>query len=221
MTKLISVIIPVKNGSNYVKEAIDSVFSQGVDLEVIVVDDGSTDNTARIARDAGCLVISHPACKGQVAAKNTGLGIAKGEYVMFLDHDDVLRPGALKELYEAIESDPSVSAVEAKVQDYLSPEISSMPGVLVRPDPYFGLFTGAILIRRSAFDVIGKFSENINTGEIFEWASKMDQNHLIIKKIDLVSTDRRIHLTNYGRTDKNKEMRDYAAVLRAMLRSRK
>ena len=71
MKKLISVIIPVKNGSNYLREAIDSLKKQDVPFQIIVVDDGSTDDTAAIASSCGCEVVSHPFCKGQVAAKNT------------------------------------------------------------------------------------------------------------------------------------------------------
>lgn len=96
MKKLISVIIPVKNGSNYLREALKSLQAQGYPaLRIIVVDDGSTDDTAAIASSYGCKVLSHTVCKGQVAAKNTGLAAAEGEYVIFMDHDDVMRPGAL------------------------------------------------------------------------------------------------------------------------------
>ena len=59
MSKLVSVIIPVKNGSNYIREALDSIVSQGMDIEIIVVDDASTDDTARIAGEYGCKVLSH------------------------------------------------------------------------------------------------------------------------------------------------------------------
>ena len=215
---LISVIIPVKNGANYLREAIDSLVRQGVDLEIIVVDDGSTDDTVTIASSYGCKVISHPVCKGQVAAKNTGLGAAKGEYVMFMDHDDVMREGVLKAMLAAFEADPSASAVQAMVKDFLSPEIKELPGTVVRPDSYYGLFTGAILIRKSVFDEIGLFSESRKTGEIIEWSTKMEAAGLRISKIDLVATDRRIHSTNFGRTDKDREFKDYASILRERLK---
>lgn len=214
---MISVIIPVKNGSNYLREAIESVQRQGVPVEIIVVDDGSTDNTVEIASGLGCKVISHPVSKGQVAAKNTGLKAAEGEYVLFLDHDDVIREGALASMYEMIEADPAVSAVQSMVKDFLSPEIASMPGTTIRPEPYYGLFTGAILIRKSVFDEIGPFSEDRRTGEIIEWQSRMDKCGFLIKKTGIVSTDRRIHNTNFGKTNKGDEYKDYASVLRQRL----
>jgi len=218
LKKLISVIIPVKNGSNYLREAIDSLKKQDVPVQIIVVDDGSTDDTAAIASSSGCEVVSHPFCKGQVAAKNTGLAVASGEFVMFMDHDDVMRPGTLKTLADELESDTSVSAVQAMVKDFLSPEIKSMPGTIVKPDPFFGLFTGAILIRREVFDTVGPFSETRRTGEIIEWMTKMEGAGLKIKKLDFIATDRRIHNTNFGKTARGEEFKDYASILRERLK---
>ena len=219
MKKLISVIIPVKNGSNYLREALESLQAQGYPaLRIIVVDDGSTDDTAAISSSYGCKVLSHTVCKGQVAAKNTGLAAAEGDYVIFMDHDDVMRPGALKVLCDSLEKDPSVCAAQAMVKDFISPEISQLPGTVVRPEPYYGLFTGAILIRKSVFDTIGPFSESRNTGEIIEWSTKMAANGFAIKKLDFVSTDRRIHNTNFGRTNRENEFKDYASILRERLK---
>ena len=65
---LISVIIPVKNGTNYLGEALASLRRQNLNMEIIVVDDGSTDATADLAREAGCVVLQHPVSRGQVAA---------------------------------------------------------------------------------------------------------------------------------------------------------
>jgi glycosyltransferase involved in cell wall biosynthesis len=216
---LVSVIIPVKNGTNYLGEALTSLRRQGLNLEIIVVDDGSTDGTAVLAREAGCVVLQHPVSKGQVAAKNTGVAAAKGNYILFLDHDDKVRDGALRAMLEALQADPGAWAVQAMVKDFRSPEIPDLPGILVRPEPFYGLFTGAILIRREVFDRIGPFSENVRAGEIIEWFSRMEAQGMMVKKMDLVSTDRRIHQTNFGRTDKTEEMKNYAAVLRERLKA--
>ena len=216
---LISVIIPVKNGTNYLGEALESLRRQELNLEIIVVDDGSTDSTAELARKAGCVVIQHPVSRGQVAAKNTGINAATGEFILFLDHDDRVRDGALKTMLEALQAAPEASAVQAMVKDFRSPEIPDLPGILVRPEPFYGLFTGAILIRREVFDQIGPFSENVHTGEIIEWFSRVEATGGKVIKLDLVSTDRRIHQTNFGRTDKLEEMKNYAAILRERLKT--
>lgn len=218
---LISVIIPVKNGTNYLAEALESLRRQNLNLEIIVVDDGSTDATAELARKAGCVVLQHPVSRGQVAAKNTGIAAAKGDFILFLDHDDRVRDGALQIMLEALQAAPEASAVQAMVKDFRSPEIPDLPGILVRPEPFYGLFTGAILIRREVFDKIGPFSENVHTGEIIEWFSRVEAIGGKVTKLDLISTDRRIHQTNFGRTDRAEEMKNYAAILRERLKALK
>ena len=217
----ISVIIPVRNGSNYLKEALESIAAQGLDTETIVVDDGSVDNTAEIAAVFGARVLRHPESRGQVVAKNTGLAAATGDCVLFLDHDDRIREGALRTMGEALQAHPEAAAVQAKVKDFLSPEIDRMDGTVIRPDAYYGLFTGAILIRREAFAKTGPFPENIHDGEIIYWHTRMEQCGLAILKLDLVSTDRRIHNTNFGKTNKEKEYKDFATILRARLKGKK
>lgn len=223
MNKLISVIIPVKNGSNYIKDAIQGILSQNMNAEIIVVDDCSEDNTIEIAQNLGCRILRHQTPKGQVAGKNTGLREAKGEYILFHDHDDVMEKGALKRLYDEITADSSVFAVMAKVQDWYSPDLSGEEKIKtpIKQEPYFGLFTGAILIKKEVFDKIGLFNEAVHTGEIIEWQSKMEMNDLKIKKVDFVSTKRRVHSTNFGKTHQKTEFKNYAAILREKLKNRK
>ena len=216
MTPLISVIMPVRNGSNYIREALESLLAQDCRLQILVVDDGSEDNTAAIACEYGCTVLSHGTSQGPVAAKNTGLQAASGEYVLFLDHDDVMRQGALKALCATLEEDPDASAVQAKVQDFKSPDCHDT-NVLIRTEPYYGLFTGAMLIQRQVFDIIGPFPTAQTAGEIIDWSFRMQENGLTIKKTDLVSTDRRVHGSNFGRTRRGEEFKDFAAILRARL----
>ena len=93
MTKpnLISCIVPVFNGERYLAEALDSILAQTWrPLEVIVVDDGSTDGTAHIAAGYGAEVsYIHQANAGPAAARNRGLDAARGEFIAFLDADDL------------------------------------------------------------------------------------------------------------------------------------
>ena len=218
MNDLISIIIPVKNGANYIKEALDGIKKQNIRIEIIVVDDCSTDNTVEIAESYGCKIIKHETSKGQVAGKNSGLKVANGKYILFHDHDDIMQEGALQRLYEEFE--PNIMAVEAKVQDWYSPDLSEEDKIktLIKQDAYWGLFTGAILIKKEVFDTIGFFNESIHAGEIIEWQSKMDSNGFRVKKIDFISTMRRVHATNFGKTNQKTEFKNYAAILRAKLK---
>ena len=160
--------MPVKNGENYIKEALEGIKKQNMNLEIIVVDDGSDDNTAEIAKEFGCIIVKHEKSKGQVVAKNTALKIAKGEYIMFHDHDDIMEEATLQKLYDAIMQNKDISMVMAKVKDFISPD-SKDKNTLIKKDAYWGLFTGAALIKKEVFDKIGLFDEDIQAGEIISF----------------------------------------------------
>src|SRR5688572_32861418 len=93
---MISVVIPCYNQAHFLGDAIGSVQAQTVaDVDIIVVDDGSTDDSAEVARRLGARVVSQPN-QGQGAARNHGLRYATGEYLVFLDSDDRLLPHAFE-----------------------------------------------------------------------------------------------------------------------------
>lgn len=214
---LISVIIPVKNGGIYLREALEGIQQQKLNTEIIVVDDASTDDTIEIATNFGCIVIKHEKSLGPVIAKNTALKVARGNYILFHDGDDFMNNGVLAKMYDELHKDKSLSAVMAKVKDFISPDTKENNTAQIKPEAYWGLFTGAILMKKEVFNEIGLFDESVTAGEIIDWQMKMKEKNLKIKKLDLISTNRRIHNTNFGRTSQNKEFKDYASLLRAKL----
>lgn len=217
MNKLISIIIPIYNGARYIAETIQGIQFQNVNVEIIVIDDVSPDKSAQIAKAMGCTVIHHEKNTGQVIGKNTGIRHAKGEYIVFNDQDDIMREGALKTLYDAIESSPEASAVMAKSLDFISPDAKNQK--LGRKEPVWGMYSGATIFKKSMFDIIGLFDEDVrlNTGETIIVQNKMKEHNLIMEKIDFIATNRRIHDNNFGVTNQSKEYKDYATVLRAKL----
>ena len=107
----ISIIVPVYNVEKYISENINSILSQAcVDLELILVDDGSTDSSGNIcdayAKKDSRIKVIHQKNSGVSAARNTGIEIASGKYIVFIDSDDYLKPDYLSELYKAIISNP-------------------------------------------------------------------------------------------------------------------
>ena len=110
----VSVIIPLYNTEKYIEETIDSVLNQTLeDFEIIVVDDCSTDNSYEITKkiatkDQRIMVLKNEINKGRAGTVNVGLEIAKGEYVTFLDADDLFCNNRLKEQINFLEENPSV-----------------------------------------------------------------------------------------------------------------
>ncbi len=184
-----------------------------------MVDDCSSDDTVAIAESLGAWVIRHAHNMGQVIGKNTGVRAARGEFIVFNDQDDVMRPGTLSRLLTELDADPTAAAVMGKSLDFLSPD-ATIPVGRARTEPVWGMFSGATMFRKSTFDVIGLFDESVklNTGETMIIQKKMQEHGLTMKKIDFVAVDRRIHDNNFGITNPAKEYQDYATVSRQRLR---
>lgn len=107
MYNLISVIIPVYNVELYIRECLDSVLTQSCsDLQVILIDDGSTDNSGAICDEYASkdprVVVIHQKNGGAAAAKNAGLRVATGKYLSFVDSDDYLEPGAYEHMLQLL-----------------------------------------------------------------------------------------------------------------------
>jgi glycosyltransferase involved in cell wall biosynthesis len=100
---LVSVIIPVYNGEQYVKPCLDMMMSQSYkNLEIIVVNDGSADNSAVMTEGYQVKLINHEKNRGLSAARNTGIDAANGEFIHFMDVDDEINSDYYKALVEAI-----------------------------------------------------------------------------------------------------------------------
>lgn len=112
---LVSIIIPIYNTEKYLSSCLDSILNQSYqDLDIILIDDGSTDNSGKIAdnytkKDPRCRIF-HQKNSGQSAARNLGLTKAKGEFISFIDADDKIKPDFIKNLLTPLlDSDASLS----------------------------------------------------------------------------------------------------------------
>ncbi len=121
---LVSIIVPVYNSGEFLKRCLESCLRQDFsDLELIVVDDGSTDNSYEIASDFAerdsRLHLYRQDNSGASAARNRGLDVASGDYVMFVDSDDWIEPGMLSEMFKIIDKQRDIQVVQTTVpSDY-------------------------------------------------------------------------------------------------------
>jgi glycosyltransferase involved in cell wall biosynthesis len=144
MSSKVSVIMPVYNGELFLKQAIDSLLAQSCqDWELIVIDDGSTDRTPQIIKqytDKRIKVIRQ-ANRGEAGARNTGLQHITGEYIAFLDADDIYLPNALQDLSSYLDSHPQYAVVfsDGFICDQEDKQLMRLTEV--RP----GIYTGNIL----------------------------------------------------------------------------
>ncbi|MDR0534444.1 MAG: glycosyltransferase family 2 protein [Verrucomicrobiales bacterium] len=213
----ISVVIPAKNAAKYLQETLDSVRAQDFKepVQVIVVDDGSTDDTAAIAEKSGCKVLRIPA-SGAPKARNTGLRQADGEFIFLLDADDLITSDALSLLKREFEKDQQLRAVFARRQNFISPDCASRDDTETG-EPQFGGIAGCALIRKELFDLVGYFDEAQQAGDAIAWQLKLQNLGVKTGRILDVVAKRRLHDNNFSRVHRQQEYQDYASLLRKQL----
>ncbi|MCT7968523.1 glycosyltransferase [Laspinema sp. D1] len=179
----VSVVIPTYNCKRFIKETINSVLSQTyLDFEVIVIDDGSTDGTAEILNDYGStLRYIYQKNKGQGAARNVGIRACNGEYIAFLDSDDMWLPNKLERQMALIDSGSSINFVycDVEVFEHLSGQRLFLAHQLFKP--YEGnniaskllinnfIFSCTPLINKKVFEEVGYFDESRLLQGLEDW----------------------------------------------------
>ena len=202
---LVSCIVPVFNGERFLREALDSILAQTHHhLDIIVVDDGSTDGTAAIVSSYGSkfhYLYQHNA--GPAAARNLGLTIAKGEYIAFLDADDLWHPEKLARQLKRFQTRPELELSVTLVQNFWNAELRHEEGSyrgrpIAQPLPgYFLLQT--LLARRSVFEKVGQLNEALRLGEDVEWFIRVTDEGITVDLTPDVLVYRRLHQNNTSR----------------------
>jgi glycosyltransferase involved in cell wall biosynthesis len=208
----VSAIIPAFNAAEFVAAAVASALAQGERIrEVVVVDDGSTDDTAEVARSAGARVLQREN-GGIGAARNSGVASATGDLIAFLDADDEWQAGRLDVLLRALDQRPMVDAVFGEVVEFGAGREDSPPAA--------ARLAGTMLIRRGAFLRVGPFREDVRLGEFVDWWARAEECGIRARQVPGVVLRRRIHTTNSGIVHAGSRA-DYVRVLREALHRRR
>jgi glycosyltransferase involved in cell wall biosynthesis len=187
---LVSVIIPTCNRSALLKEAIESVLAvvrDGFELEVLIVDDGSTDNTLEVAGAYPVLLLQSPTI-GASGARNAGMAAARGDYIAFLDDDDVWLPNNIAPQLRAFAEHPEYGAVFARVQrtdanrePYGEP-IPSGPrtsGWIFEDLLRYWTQLGSVVVRSSVAREVGGFDTSLIAEEDWDWLMRIARRYPI------------------------------------------
>jgi glycosyltransferase involved in cell wall biosynthesis len=220
----VSVVIAVFNGERYLAETIESILVQTEAVfEIVVVDDGSEDDSAAIAdrfsENIRCFRRPHA---GVSAALNFGVAQTKGDLLAFLDADDLWLPEKIA-VQKAVLMRPGAPDISfGHAQPFLSPEITSLSEEKAEtgsmPSP--GFLKGTMLLSRSTFDRVGEFDTTRQLGDFIDWYLRAREAGLRSEMLPQVLLRRRIHETNTVTREKDRQS-DYVKILKASLDRRR
>jgi glycosyltransferase involved in cell wall biosynthesis len=223
ITGLVSVIVPVFNGARFLCQALDSIVAQDYDTtELIVIDDGSTDDSGRIARQYPRARVIYQANQGCGAAKNTGLAAAQGEFLAFLDADDIWLPGKLRLQVETLRHNFGAGLTAGHMAFFLEPGADRPAWVpaafLNAPQPAY--LPSGLMIRRTVFDRIGIFEPTFLICNDFEWLARARDAGVPDIITPEVVVRRRVHRDNltYRGSERSQELQ---RITRASVRRKR
>jgi glycosyltransferase involved in cell wall biosynthesis len=209
--EIVSVIIPVFNGERFLAEAIDSVFAQDYrPIEVIVVDDGSDDRSAEIARSYDDVMVLSQVNSGLAAARNAGIAVASGAFIAFLDADDVMLPSNLRIQVDYIHDHPEVGCTLGAWENFGAPaddewqvdppprpdgavDVASQEALVHLRGGGIGI---ALVVRRTALDVVGHFDTSFDFAEDLDWLFRLRESGVRAVILPDIVGHRRLHASN-------------------------
>jgi glycosyltransferase involved in cell wall biosynthesis len=213
---LVSVIIPVFNGERFLREAVESVLAQQYSsLEIIVVDDGSTDGTANVARSLPETVrYLYQTNQGPAAARNRGIEQAQGSLIAFADADDLWPADKLELQLPYLIKEPAVDIVLGRIQQVLLSEAQEIA------EPAFSVNLGSAIIRKSVFERVGLFDETMRYSEDVDWFMRARESGAAIVTFDAVTLLYRQHEENMTRGKSTSELNVLKALKKSLDRRR-
>ena len=199
-TGLASIVIAAYNEEAFIDEALRSALAQTYQpIEVIVVDDGSTDRTAEIAASHPVRLLRRPH-RGPGAARNAGLQLARGEYWTVFDADDLMPPDRLHHQITHLTTHPNHDIVLGLTQAFVSPGQPRPPHYNPTWDtgPFPG-HPGTTLGRREALEQVGLLDERRWLGDDVDWQARAKDAGIRAGHIDDICLHYRIHHANLSR----------------------
>ncbi|MBW4497060.1 MAG: glycosyltransferase family 2 protein [Oscillatoria princeps RMCB-10] len=208
---LVSVIVPVYNGERYLSAALESIFAQDYHpFEVIVVDDGSVDSTAAIAKSFKSVQYIYQTNQGIANAMNRGIDAAGGELIAFLDQDDLWTPNKLRLQVDYLVNHPEIQYAISLVKFFLEPGCSVPPGFKTEllEKEQVGRIPGALMARKSLLALIGQFNAEFTIASDADWFARAKDSNIPWAVIPEVLLHKRVHNTNVSSNARlnNKEL---------------
>ena len=188
----LSIIIPLYNRESFIIDTITKIKKQNISrYEIIVVDDGSTDTSAKLVQQFDEINYIFKENGGPASARNLGVKHAKGDYVIFIDSDDFWEEGSLEVLSDYLDDHPDTQIIEGKIREFKSIQHSNRFDF--SPESYFMSNFGSCMIRRKVFEIVGQFEEKLMCSEDIDWYTRAWENNITKDRIDIIVLNYRQH----------------------------
>ena len=217
MNPLITCIMPTRNGERYIRAALDSVLAQAWrPIEIIVVDDGSTDRSPEIAAEFGdpVRVVSHPVAN-PVLARNRGMEIAAGEFFCFIDHDDLYAIDKLDLQMRAFAEMPALDVCVGMVQRFRQ-ESPADERTDLGP-PVAGYLSIAMLARRRAFERVGPLNPVYFHSDSAEWFLRARDQGISVRLLPQTLVYHRQHDSNRSLSHGDRSRGEFLRLIKSKL----
>ncbi|HEV7348079.1 glycosyltransferase family A protein [Telluribacter sp.] len=216
---MISVIIPVYNAERYVAETLESVLEQSLKpAEIIVINDGSTDNTLEVLKKYSPYVrLVSRENRGASATLNESLGLASQPLIAFLDADDIWTPDKLERQKQHLDQNPQLEGCFGYMQPFVSPELPEpeKQQILCPAEPLPGVVAkSTLMVRREVFVRVGLFSTEFQV-DFPEWIIRAREAGFRYELLPEVVLYRRLHRT--GLSSHSSYKSDMSRILKASL----
>lgn len=199
---VVSVVVPAYQSASYLGECLESILDQDrLPDEVIVVDDGSTDDSAAIAGGFGPLVrmlsVEHA---GAASARNIGIAAATGNVVALCDADDLWMPDKLGLQLEILGDPLGEAAVFCGATEFLSPELdpTTAAGRLPFDEVAQARLSSGLMVTTAALERVGPFTGDVTTSEWVQWCIRLADQVPAVRFVDRVLIRRRLHDSNHS-----------------------
>ncbi|MHC4268332.1 MAG: glycosyltransferase [Planctomycetota bacterium] len=195
---LVTVIIPVYNGERFINDAVDNVLSQNYNpLEIIIVDDGSTDRTEEIVNQIPVDIrYFKQENDGPASARNRGIRDASGDFIVFLDVDDLWPENNLIFFVDEMLNDSAAEVIRGYAQLMEYNADTREYDLVGNPKEAFADYIGAAIYRKSAFKQVGLFDTTLNFGEDTDWYNRANELNMKVKRLEDVTLMVRRHGMN-------------------------
>ena len=223
---LVTCIVPVYNGEAFIGQALASIVAQSYrPIEIVVVDDGSTDGTADAVAACGLDVrYRRQDNAGGAAARNQGIRTAHGEFVAFLDADDLWPPEKLRRQVSRFTARPELEISLAHVQNFWMPEVDEERIGLRghrRTGAVPGYSAGTLVTRRETFARLGLFNDALRHGDQTEWFLRARERGAVVEVLPDVLLNRRLHANNVSRHNAHASRAQYLDLIKGVLDRRR